>query len=120
MQINETEYKQPIKAPGPAFECNYDNKYKEDTAFGTQKGRNNEALKINNQTADFLNDYERAEHLSELKETNIKFGEILQPRYTKGKNRIFVDHDTGRKQQQRGRINSATRNPSELGQYSSP
>lgn len=44
--VNE-EKNERILAPGPAFECNYDNKYREGTSFSNDLGRFKQALNTN-------------------------------------------------------------------------
>lgn len=38
-KITESEYKQPLRGSGPAFVCNYDNKYPEKTSYANTEGR---------------------------------------------------------------------------------
>ncbi len=70
--IHKFEFKEPIKGPGPAFQTSYDNRYNENTAFASDKGRFHEPLNINNKPQ-FLIKGEKAEQFDDLKETNIKF-----------------------------------------------
>ena len=46
MIVNE-ETVERVLAPGPAFECNYDNKYREGTSFSNDFGRFKQALNTN-------------------------------------------------------------------------
>jgi len=46
--------------PGPAFECNYDNKYKENTSFANAEGRVKQALNTNQHNTDMLKSGEKA------------------------------------------------------------
>lgn len=47
--------------PGPAFECNYDNKYKEGTAFSNDLGRVKQALNTNQHDNEILAGGEKAQ-----------------------------------------------------------
>ena len=39
LKIVELETNPRVQRPGPAFECNYDNKYQQATAYATEAGR---------------------------------------------------------------------------------
>ena len=47
LKITQSEIKSPIKGPGPAFETNYDNRYRDKTSFADAYGRVKEDLNIN-------------------------------------------------------------------------
>lgn len=86
-KITEQEYVQPIKGSGPAFEVNYDNKYKQNTAFANDQGRVKDQLNINTQnTKALLDDAERATPLVQLKDSSIKFQhpELGEPNHREG------------------------------------
>lgn len=54
MNIVAEEQNARVKAPGPAFETNYDNKYQQNTVFANSDGRVKEALKPNKLGSEFL------------------------------------------------------------------
>ena len=72
-RITEMEYKQPLRGSGPAFVCNYDNKYSEKTSYAHADGRVKPQLNINTQDGQEVTDIERVSPHYNLKQSNIKF-----------------------------------------------
>ena len=75
-----------VMAPGPAFECNYDNKYKQWDMYANDEGRVKQALNTNKHDKNVLLAGEKAKYQGNLKLSSIKFdqdemGNIVEAAY---------------------------------------
>lgn len=72
VMMHNAEVPERVLAPGPAFETNYDNKYKQKTVFANADGRVKIALKPNMHDSEILKAAERVKPSTEPQKTNVQ------------------------------------------------